>query len=566
VQNQAVKQHGNESGMAGDLIICALISLVWVAVAMAVGLRGEFPLNDDWAYAKTIQAMMQTGRFERMSWTWVPLYTNMVIGGVFSWLWGGFSHEALRASGIFMGWVGLIGSYLLMRQMGGSRGQGVLGTMMVGLNPLYLNLSFTFMTDVPFAALWIWSALLLLRGVQRPSPTALVCGALVVIGATLSRQLGLALLLAFVVSVVLCHRNRWARYAVIGAGVGVVVACAVAVPSLLFDSQGSSGGQSVFSIPYIIRWVFLNPSLLHHLMKNGISCLLYLGVFVSPLVAMQMLSGVKTHRGLVVATGIITAGAMVGLILTGKVMPTGLNVMYDMGLGPNTIPGHELLPQGSPVVWWVTTFVGVASIAWVFGLIGTHLLKTRLAITQDIGLVFLLLLMGIYLLPLASRSPFFDRYLIPVVPILVAVVYRIGPKSGQPTRWGLATAMVLLGCLGTYSILGTYDYMHRNRVRWGLIEQVLDRGASPETMDGGFEFNRWFNYDRKRWNFRKYKDQRWVYDDQYILSYAQEMPGYDLMEQKEYQTLLPLGLETQSLFKRRSALNQPSEPETPTGL
>jgi len=101
--------------------------------------------------------------------------------------------------------------------------------------------------------------------------------------------------------------------------------------------------------------------------------------------------------------------------------------------------------------------------------------------------------------------------------------------------------------------------MHRNRVRWQLIIQVLDRGVSPETIDGGFEFNRWYNYDRRRWNFRKYKDHRWVYDDKYLLSHAQEVPGYDLMKQKEYQRLLPLGLESLSLFRRQPLLIKPTD-------
>ena len=132
----------------------ALLGLtgIWVLIALLLGIDGEFPLNDDWAYAWTTDHAMETGTFVRHDFTYIPAYTNVGIGMLFSAIFGP-SAETLRASGVFMGWLGVLGAYLLCRVVGARRGPSILGALVTGLNPVYLNLSFTFMTDVPFTTL-----------------------------------------------------------------------------------------------------------------------------------------------------------------------------------------------------------------------------------------------------------------------------------------------------------------------------------------------------------------------------------------------------------------------------
>ena len=53
--------------------------------------------------------------------------------------------------------------YFLLRRLGASRGLAVLGALLLGFNPIYFALSFTFMTDVPFTALVVVSLLVMFR-------------------------------------------------------------------------------------------------------------------------------------------------------------------------------------------------------------------------------------------------------------------------------------------------------------------------------------------------------------------------------------------------------------------
>ena len=66
-----------------DLLACALITVLWIAPVFVIGLEGEFPLNDDWAYAKPVHTFFETGQLSRTEWTHMPIVTHTAIGIAF---------------------------------------------------------------------------------------------------------------------------------------------------------------------------------------------------------------------------------------------------------------------------------------------------------------------------------------------------------------------------------------------------------------------------------------------------------------------------------------------------
>ena len=70
---------------------------LWLAVIVVVDPRGEFPLNDDWAYAWSVKTLLQEGRFQLSDWGAVNLLPQTLWGWLFS-VPGGFSFTALRVS------------------------------------------------------------------------------------------------------------------------------------------------------------------------------------------------------------------------------------------------------------------------------------------------------------------------------------------------------------------------------------------------------------------------------------------------------------------------------------
>src|SRR5688572_30510986 len=73
---------------SADLTACLAITAIWILPALVIGLHGRFPLNDDWAYAKSVQDLLNSGRFTRTEWTWIPLITHTLIGAAFTVLTG----------------------------------------------------------------------------------------------------------------------------------------------------------------------------------------------------------------------------------------------------------------------------------------------------------------------------------------------------------------------------------------------------------------------------------------------------------------------------------------------
>ena len=72
-----------------------------------------------------------------------PSVTNVALGAAFSRALG-YSFETLRLSGVFMGWLGLLGAYALGRQLGLAVGVAALVAALTGFSPLYLNLAYSF--------------------------------------------------------------------------------------------------------------------------------------------------------------------------------------------------------------------------------------------------------------------------------------------------------------------------------------------------------------------------------------------------------------------------------------
>jgi hypothetical protein len=165
---------------------------------MAVLIRpvGDFPLNDDWSYGKIVRTLVETGRLEYTPWVSMALLTQILWGALFC-LPFGFSHTALRFSTLTLGLAGILGIYGLLRECRLTRSTAFLGALTVAVNPVFFNLSATFMTDVPFFAFAVLSAWLLVRALRRGSVPLAVGGIALACGATLIREVGMIIPFAF---------------------------------------------------------------------------------------------------------------------------------------------------------------------------------------------------------------------------------------------------------------------------------------------------------------------------------------------------------------------------------
>src|SRR6202042_1690012 len=131
----------------------AIHPALWCAIALALCLlasrpRLEMGFGDDFSYIWTARTMAGTGHLVYNGWATAMLGWQIYLGALFIKLFG-FSFTAVRASVLV---VGMATAALLQRlfvRLGVNEWNSTLATLTLTVSPLFLPLTFSFMTDVP---------------------------------------------------------------------------------------------------------------------------------------------------------------------------------------------------------------------------------------------------------------------------------------------------------------------------------------------------------------------------------------------------------------------------------
>jgi hypothetical protein len=159
--------------------------------------RRETPLEDDWAYALTVDHLVQTGRFELHPWLSANMPFQALWGAAFTLLLGpGFA--SLRISTLALSMAGLFAFFRLLRISGRTQAEAAIGVLLLWSSPLYLRFNFNFMTDVPFTALMLVSLWLYTLAWTRMGHGLMALAAAAGTALILTRQFGVALIPALV--------------------------------------------------------------------------------------------------------------------------------------------------------------------------------------------------------------------------------------------------------------------------------------------------------------------------------------------------------------------------------
>ena len=84
-----------------------------------------------------------------------------------------------------------------------------------------------------------------------------------------------------------------------------------------------------------------------------------------------------------------------------------------------------------------------------------------------------------------------------------------------------------------------------------MLNALREQGITADRIDGGFEFNARYK-DEKDPHLIDWKKGYWVVDNEFLLSFADQLEGYKAIDQQAYSRLLPPGTEQITLFQRVS--------------
>lgn len=487
-----------------------IVIFLWMLSVAVVNPVGEFPIIDDGLYESIVKHLLNTGEFPNPEPASATLLTNIFWGTGFCLAYG-VSFTALRISTLVASLLGLFGVLVLARDLRISLYLRLLTVLTLAFSPAYHTLSYSFMTDVPFAALVIWSSVFFVKSLQSRSLIYLATATILTVVAALSRQIALAMPIAYIISLFLKDDRLLSWNKILRASVPVFLPVAA-----LWGYFRILANANRLPITYNFFSNIMISTLTHGSALEKVPFInvyitaLYLGLFLLP-VLLASAGGLSGYKGkifwflFIASLTPAAVGALIrrGVGLSDLVPLAESHVLVPSGIGLLWLRGAEGVPVLSSGFWDLVTGLAVlgsilflAQLSAVSGDLA-HLIKGRsLSTGHQVGVLFLVLSGLILLCPYLFTGAS-DRYLTPALPLLAVAVASASAWrphiTGRMSGIARTSATTLLIGAMIFSMIGTRDYLAWHRIAAAASEELIGHShIQPEHIDGGVEFDAYY--------------------------------------------------------------------------
>jgi hypothetical protein len=454
-----------------------ILVLVYCFAAILIQPFANFPFHDDWTYAWSVEHLLKTGELRVLDWSAHYPFAQILWGTLFCLPYG-FSFSALRLSTVVLAWLGALALYGTLREIGRTRGESLLATFVLVMNPAIFVLNFSFMTDVPFVSLSNISFFFITRGLRRNHSFELWVGCAIAAFAFFIRQIAIAIPAA-VLLYVLCARSYRSRRYILPPTVFLLLTCIM--PFLIAQTFG-------FTSQYAGRtWVV--DAWLHHYgqaVPGILRILMHGGLALFPL-SMPVIASCFRRRLFWVSIAALFLLTVCSMLFSGGI-PEPLQETWRL----STLGKERHLLQGTPapdfLPFWlnhplfvVSLFSAAAIIVRVIDVIGA-------GIEQPLGLfvcsafIHFVLIMALWLFDAWGS----DRYSLVLLPPLIVVLANSHVRS----KITLACITVLY----TVSLLVTWNENQTNRATAEAVAWLREKNIPFASIDAGYVFNGWNLY------------------------------------------------------------------------
>jgi hypothetical protein len=542
---------------------CFIILVAYILCILVVNPKGEFPLNDDWSYTRSAFAFGSGQGLKVDEWAAPSLVGQAIYGGLFVKLIAP-SFLVLRLSTLLLSCGIAMLLWSIFRRIHVSKDFAGILILAWLFNPLQFNLSFGFMTEVPFIFFAVLAIYLYVLYRDTCATWILILSAAVLGYAFLIRQTALFFFLALLGTVLMDASTPFLKR--IRQGAGIASAFSVFLISYYLWTLARGGSTAAVHN----KFEYLREISAQQIVGNAYGMLFYLAFMSLPVwlfLTRSIYCLVKEFQGRI---RIVILAALSVVIAAGIFwfwtncpheqylpssayhprMPFLLNVLYDSGLGPITLDPAYFGPAPNPIYphGWIVVTAIVAIGALLCGLlfIIRWIQRQRLQQFQEQKPLFMfagLSLLGIIPFEIIfshlREGGLFDRHvLIAALPFYLLLGLFSGEDKKNEERISRFSAWlpagIAIAALSLFCVAAMHDYMEWNRIRWDMGRSLLEQGVNPLFIVGGFEFNAWYNYDTfvARGNIANV--YHWWYDRRdYIISTSLQQ-GYDLLGKKEY--------------------------------
>ena len=524
---------------------------LFIFLIFVVNPIGDFPLNDDWRYAYPVMSWLETGSIS-MSDDFAPTILLQVIWAYFFSLpFGDFSFTTLRFSVLILAFLGIGFFYRTTLELTSSKKVAFFGAIVLMLNPLYFNLSFSFMTDVPFLFTCLATIFAMYFYFKKDEKKYLIFIILGSIASFLIRQPGILFLPVLGLMMLWKKIDKSSILSFVGM---LLLSAAVYMSFDVFLKPLMNIEKAYVPVTQLFYDYFLeNPlSFVLEIFKKLVKTIIYIGFFSLPILPF-IFGKIKSIGGLnkkiIFPLLIFNIGLLFFLHSIGKIFPFGGNIMYNFGLGPELLKDTYTLEMANTPrlpMWtmYFFNFIGQVVGCWIILMI----IKTfhSLSDLQKRFFKFLFLLNAIYL-PLMSITSFYDRYLL----LTFASVFLYSMLFVDLTKAKLQNMIYLLPIvlMSYFAIAGTKDYLSWHRTKLEAFHFLEKEKVDLKKIDAGFELNGWYNF-QEGWESPDHLSFWWVNDDEYIISFG-KIDGYDVLKKYPFWSALHFQNQNILILKRR---------------
>jgi hypothetical protein len=512
-----------------------LLFVLFTFAEIIIDPLGNFPLNDDWWYAQTLRILNTQGFLDPTTWGTSTMLSQLFFAKIFTGLFG-FSFTVLRFSTLFLSFTGIISFYFLIEEFClKNKPRAFLITLLLLYNPLYLSLSNSFMTDVPFTSFIFSGMLFYFKHKSSLQKKHLFLSFIFLILALFTRQLGLAFIAGILVSEYLnkkTWKTAWTFFFIFSM-------------VLLFLFEYWMYRKHVFNH---YSYVFFEgdwktndlQNMVTGFAKRWVHYITLSGLFLLPLIFPFLLKvfrekEYKSQKKVLA----ITLALLIPVLWSMRHFPIG-NYLYNLGVGPETLYDVYIggVNASHATSGFIFAFIKILAALGSFGvllmltdLIHKVAVSFRNKYQPDHFLFTVCICLFLYYALLSVNNAFFDRYTILfsafLVPLFLISAGKIQLKS-IGTR-------ILIFLMAVFSIFTTADYMNGNRTRWAAVDYLHRKGVSNSSINAGYEHAGLYFGETKTWY------ARWLNDppQEYVIAYG-NIKGYRTESWFVYRRYIPL--------------------------
>jgi hypothetical protein len=476
---------------------CFITLGFYVLCIAAVNPVGEFPLNDDWSYIRSAFSFGSGHGMRIDEWSAPSLVGQALYGGLLARI---FSPDflVLRISTLLLSCLTAVLLWKAFRRIGfRAELAGILLLAWI-FDPLQFNLSFTFMTEIPFLFFISLAIYLYVLHLDNQRAWPLIFSAAALGYAYLIRQTALFFILALIFSILIDSRKS-SRTRI---QLSILAACTAGAFIAAYYAWLMTRGGATAAVHRKLELV--EKLTTRQIVGNSFGLLFYLAFMLLPLwiflvPSLFRIAGTFTRK---VQIGVVSAWSLVvcfgiwwfqshyvwSQYLPSRTyharMPFLINVLYDSGLGPITLDPAYFGPSPTPIYprVWIAVTVIVAIMAVALGSLATFgLIRRRFfKIYGERAPLFVfsaIAIAGIAAFEIVfshlQEGGLFDRHIMGVaLPLLFWSGFLFLRKENGEKETGRSAALILTGialaALIAFSVSATRDYMEWNRIRWAM--------------------------------------------------------------------------------------------------